>query len=289
MRSRRRLDRFELGALVLLAALSMWDVASNLVIAHAHGLVWTRTDGFFAVDQLQYLAWIQSSAHHWLIGDVFVLRPTPADYLQPAILLSGLLHPGRGRLLARAHAVEAGCGACDRLGRRRAQPAVLRADLRPARGARARAVLRVAERRQSLARGDRGHDVDVAVLGIPVRPDRRGADHRRPDPIRGRPGFDAVQLDDDRPRSARRARGRVAPLAGRADVPDRGDRRALPGAQHARGGAPRRGQAPDPPDRGHARARRTAAALLLRPRPPRRGRGAPASSAPATRSRRPRR
>jgi hypothetical protein len=87
----RRLDRFELGALVLLAALSMWDVASNLVIAHAHGLVWTRTDGFFAVDQLQYLGWIESSAHHWLIGDLFVLRPTPADYLQPAILLSGLL------------------------------------------------------------------------------------------------------------------------------------------------------------------------------------------------------
>jgi len=76
---------------VLLAALSMWDVASNLVIAHTHGLVWTRTDGFFAVDQLQYLAWIQSSAHHGLIGDLFVLRPTPADYLQPAILLSGLL------------------------------------------------------------------------------------------------------------------------------------------------------------------------------------------------------
>jgi hypothetical protein len=89
--SSRRLDRFELGALVLLAALSMWDVASNLVIAHAHGLIWTRTDGFFAVDQLQYLAWIQSSAHHWLIGDEFVLRSTPADYLQPAILLSGLL------------------------------------------------------------------------------------------------------------------------------------------------------------------------------------------------------
>src|SRR5579875_2273445 len=91
MRSRRGLDRFELGALVLLGALSLWDVASNLVIAHSHGVVWTRTDGFFAVDQLQYLSWIQSSAHHWLIGDLFVLRPTPADYLQPAILLAGLL------------------------------------------------------------------------------------------------------------------------------------------------------------------------------------------------------
>jgi len=87
----RSLDRFELGALVVLALLSLWDVVSDLAIARAHGLVWTRTDGFFAVDQLQYLAWIQSSAHHWLIADMFVLRPTTADYLQPAILLSGLL------------------------------------------------------------------------------------------------------------------------------------------------------------------------------------------------------
>jgi hypothetical protein len=91
VRSRRGLDRFELGALVLLAALSLWDIAADLVIAHAHGVVWTRTDGFFAVDQLQYLSWIQSSARHGLIGDLFVLRPTPADYLQPAVLLSGLL------------------------------------------------------------------------------------------------------------------------------------------------------------------------------------------------------
>ena len=91
MRSRRGLDRFELGALALLALLSLWDIASDLVIAHAHGLVWTRTDGFFPVDQLQYLAWIQSSAQHGLIGDLFVLRATPADYLQPSMLLSGLL------------------------------------------------------------------------------------------------------------------------------------------------------------------------------------------------------
>jgi hypothetical protein len=91
VRSRRGLDRFELGALALLALLSLWDVASDLAIARAHGLVWTRTDGFFAVDQLQYLAWIQSSARHGLVGDMFVLRPTSADYLQPAILLSGML------------------------------------------------------------------------------------------------------------------------------------------------------------------------------------------------------
>jgi hypothetical protein len=88
---RLRLDRFELGLLALMGALSLWIVGSDLVIAHGRSLVWTRTDSFFPVDQLQYLAWIQSSARHGLISDLFVLRRTPADYLQPAIMLSGLL------------------------------------------------------------------------------------------------------------------------------------------------------------------------------------------------------
>ena len=57
----------------------------------AHGLVWTGTDGFFIVDQMQYLAWIQSASHHLLITNLFVLRPTPADYFQPAIVISGAL------------------------------------------------------------------------------------------------------------------------------------------------------------------------------------------------------
>jgi hypothetical protein len=87
---RLRPDRFELGLLVLVGALSLWIVGCDVLIAHGRSLVWTRTDGFFPVDQLQYLAWIQSSARHGLISDLFVLRPTPADYLQPAIMLSGL-------------------------------------------------------------------------------------------------------------------------------------------------------------------------------------------------------
>ena len=93
--ARRRIDPLELGLLAVLAAISMWVVASDIVAAAQHHLVWTRTDGFFIVDQMQYLAWIQSAAHHGLISNLYVLRPSPADYLQPAIVVSaGLLKLG---------------------------------------------------------------------------------------------------------------------------------------------------------------------------------------------------
>jgi len=93
--ARRRIDPVELGLLVILAAISMWVVASDLVVAAAHHLVWTRTDGFFIVDQMQYLAWIQSAAQHGLISNLYVLRSSPADYFQPAIVVSaGLLKLG---------------------------------------------------------------------------------------------------------------------------------------------------------------------------------------------------
>jgi hypothetical protein len=89
---RRRIDPLELGLLVVLAAASMWIVASDLVMAAQHHLEWTRTDGFFIVDQMQYLAWIQSAAaHHGLISNLYVLRPSSADYLQPAIVVSAVL------------------------------------------------------------------------------------------------------------------------------------------------------------------------------------------------------
>src|SRR5947199_10533718 len=80
---RRRLDRFEITLLVLFAALSMWVVALDLRQMMAHDLVWTGTDGFFIVDQMQYLAWIQSASHDLLVSNLFVLRDTPADYFQP--------------------------------------------------------------------------------------------------------------------------------------------------------------------------------------------------------------
>jgi hypothetical protein len=75
--------------LVVFAVLSMWVVVLDLWQVVAHDLVWTGTDGFFIVDQMQYLAWIQSASHHLLAANLFVLRGTPSDYFQPAVIISG--------------------------------------------------------------------------------------------------------------------------------------------------------------------------------------------------------
>jgi hypothetical protein len=89
-RARRwRIDGFESVLLVLFGLLSVWVLGLNLWQVIAHGRVWTGTDGLYLVDQLQYLAWVQSASHHLLIANLFVLRPTPADYFQPAIAISG--------------------------------------------------------------------------------------------------------------------------------------------------------------------------------------------------------
>ena len=88
---RGRLERYELGLLIVFAALSMWVVALDLWQVVIHGRVWTGTDGFYIVDQMQYLAWIQSASHHLLSSNLFVLRPTPSDYFQPAVAISGVV------------------------------------------------------------------------------------------------------------------------------------------------------------------------------------------------------
>jgi hypothetical protein len=85
----RGLDRFEIVLLVVFAAVSAWVVALDVFHAARDGLTWTGTDGYYIVDQMQYLSWIQAAAHHGLISNLFVLRSTPSDYFQPAILLSG--------------------------------------------------------------------------------------------------------------------------------------------------------------------------------------------------------
>jgi hypothetical protein len=51
--------------------------------------VWTGIDGEFPVDQMQYLAWVQDASHHVLVSDLFTLRSTPHDYLQPMVAISG--------------------------------------------------------------------------------------------------------------------------------------------------------------------------------------------------------
>jgi hypothetical protein len=71
------------------AAVSMWVLALDLWQVVAHGRVWTGTDGFFLTDQMQYVAWVRDASHHVLASNLFVLRPSSADYLQPIVILSG--------------------------------------------------------------------------------------------------------------------------------------------------------------------------------------------------------
>ena len=88
-RRRPRLDRFDASILALFGLLSLAVLALDLWQVVAHGRVWTGTDGEYAVDQLQYLAWIRDTAAHGLVSNLFVLHATPADYFQPAIMISG--------------------------------------------------------------------------------------------------------------------------------------------------------------------------------------------------------
>ena len=88
-RRRHRLDWFEVSTLALFGLLSLSILALDLWQVVVHGQVWTGTDGEYAVDQLQYVAWIRDTATHGLVSNLFVLHSTPADYFQPAIMISG--------------------------------------------------------------------------------------------------------------------------------------------------------------------------------------------------------
>jgi len=84
----RRLDWFELAVLAVFAAVSVWVLALDIRHAIGTGLVWTGGDGFWA-DDFQYMAWVQDAARHVLVSNLYVLRSTPHDYFQPAIVISG--------------------------------------------------------------------------------------------------------------------------------------------------------------------------------------------------------
>ena len=88
-------DGFDAAVLAGFAALSGWILALYLVRVVGHDQPWPGTDGIFPGDQMMYLAWIQDASRHVLVSNLFVLRPTPHDYLQPAIVVSaGLVRLG---------------------------------------------------------------------------------------------------------------------------------------------------------------------------------------------------
>ncbi len=72
------------------AGLSVWLVAFLLAKAGPDH-IWTGVAGPYIGDQLQYLAWIQEASRHVLIPNPFDSVPGPADYLNPALVISGAL------------------------------------------------------------------------------------------------------------------------------------------------------------------------------------------------------
>jgi hypothetical protein len=88
-------DWFDVAVLIAFAALSAWILALYLIRVVGHGEPWPGTDGIFVGDQMMYLAWIHDASRHVLVSNLFVLHPTPHDYLQPAIAISaGLVRLG---------------------------------------------------------------------------------------------------------------------------------------------------------------------------------------------------
>ncbi len=88
-RGSRGLDRFDSSVLCLFAVVSLFVLGTDLWQVIVHGRVWTGTDGVYIVDQMQYLAWIKDASKHVLASNLFVLRDTPADYFNPAVVVSG--------------------------------------------------------------------------------------------------------------------------------------------------------------------------------------------------------
>jgi hypothetical protein len=85
------LGRGELAVLAVLAALSVWILSQDLLLAAQHGRVWTGTDGLLAQDQMQHLAWVRDVAGHGLASNLFVAEPRPHDYIQPVVAISAAL------------------------------------------------------------------------------------------------------------------------------------------------------------------------------------------------------
>lgn len=86
---RRAVDGWELLILVLFAGTSVWILAYDVWQAAVQGRVWTGSLGMFPSDQLQYMAWVRDASHHLLVSDLYVLHPTPHDYLEPLVALAG--------------------------------------------------------------------------------------------------------------------------------------------------------------------------------------------------------
>lgn len=78
-------DPLELAVLCVFALMSVWVLALGVWLTVTQGRVWTGVNGVYVQDVTQYPAWIRDASRHVLVSNLFVLRATPHDYLQPAI------------------------------------------------------------------------------------------------------------------------------------------------------------------------------------------------------------
>jgi hypothetical protein len=84
------MDAFDLVTLAAFLGVSMWTV--GVLESQQTGLQsWTGTNGLYLGDQMQYLGWIRDSAQHVLIGDPFRTTGSAHDFLEPGLLISGVL------------------------------------------------------------------------------------------------------------------------------------------------------------------------------------------------------
>ncbi|MDQ6840943.1 MAG: hypothetical protein M3025_00775, partial [Actinomycetota bacterium] len=86
---RLSMDGIDLVVFMAFGASSLWVLGLDLWQVVVHGRSWTGTDGAFVQDQMQYLAWIGDASRHVLVSNLFVVRDTPADYLNPLVSISG--------------------------------------------------------------------------------------------------------------------------------------------------------------------------------------------------------
>jgi hypothetical protein len=87
-----RLDRFEVGVLVALFALSVAPLAGLLLRVWTKGGVVTGADGFLVADPMQYLTWLREASHHVAVANLYDLAPGPRSFVHPGVLVSGALH-----------------------------------------------------------------------------------------------------------------------------------------------------------------------------------------------------
>jgi hypothetical protein len=81
----------ELALFVVFSVVSCWVLGLNLWMSIRYGDVWNGTDGIAAQDPMQYLAWVRDASEHGLASNLYVLEPTPHDYIQPLVAVSAVL------------------------------------------------------------------------------------------------------------------------------------------------------------------------------------------------------